>query len=278
MSIEDKKQDFNALMTEYSQLKGDAANKARCIALKSQVLTIVNSSDFRNELIRRATSYIRGKAISGGAEDVVQNLFLRDCFTKYDHGIVPDFIKYLIDALNTSALELTKKEFRHVKHRGGSLDDPDNPPVSHGSDVEKQINTRLILEEFYSKMAVCVIRISGKTGKPDRFFRAFATEHYIMLCREHLSEILDINENEAFNVMDVEFADYTLTEKCRCFIAMETTPCKTYAEIELDGEEELAVPFEPKVYKKYHNVSSGRITQKRDEFNKKLGIPKRKER
>ena len=32
------------------------------------------------------------------------------------------------------------------------------------------------------------------------------------------------------------------------------------------------------VYKKYHNVSSGRITQKRDEFNKKLGIPKRKER
>lgn len=278
MSIEDKKQELNALMTEYSQLKDDVANKARCIALKSQALTIVNSSDFRNELIRRAASYIRGKAISGSAEDVVQNLFLRDYFTRYDHSKVPDFIKYLIDALNTSALELTKKEFRHVKHGSGSLDDPDNPTVSHGSDVEKQIDTRLILEEFYSKLAVCVIRISAKTGKPDRFFRAFATEHYIMLCREHLAGILDINENEAFNVMDVEFADYTLIEKCRCFIAMGTTPCKTYAEIELDGEEELAVPFEPKVYKKYHNVSPGRITQKRDEFNEKLGIPKRKEK
>ena len=75
MSIEDKKQELNALMTEYSQLKDDVANKARCIALKSQALTIVNSSDFRNELIRRAASYIREKLFQA-----VQKMLFKTCF------------------------------------------------------------------------------------------------------------------------------------------------------------------------------------------------------
>lgn len=309
MTIEEKKQQLNTLMTEYSQLKGDPANRGRCFAIKNQVANIMLSASFYDMLVNIARKYYAGRGTIEDFKDAVSDAYV-ECIDKYDPSKSDNFCAYFFGCLWYTVKNTLRKEYidtkkqvtrdkqntseketassltedncgnGRYKKRGESIDSkPDSSPIPDPSPTpDETIVRRMVLEEFYARMAVCVIRISGRKGEPDKFFRSFATEHYIMLCREHLHNICDINENEAFTVMDTEFADFTLIARCRCFGEIEMTPCRTYVEIGLNGEKELDVPFEPKVYKTYHNVSPGRITQKRDEFNEKLGIPKRKER
>lgn len=305
--------EVNAAMIEYSQKKGDSRNSAVCSTLKDQVAIMLYSN--LGSLIYTASTYYSGRGTKEDYEDAIQTA-LFESIEKYDSQKNDNFCAYFYQTLRYAVLNALGKEYidtqarkkggqtdsekkksissdesaeksGRYKKRGQSVDtprdsenEPSRPPIIDPAPTPyEQTCNRMTIEEFYTRMAACVIRISGRTGKPDRFFRAFATEHYIMLCREHLYEILNINENEAFHdVMDVDFADFTLINKCRCFIAIEATPCKTYAEIGLHGEEELEVPFEPKVYNTYHNVSPARITQKRNEFNEKLGIKKHKEK
>lgn len=291
----------NAAMLEYSQKKGDTGNDSLCLSLKNQA-AIILYSNFES-LIYTASRYYAGRGTREDCEDAVHTA-LCESFEKYDSQRNDNFCAYFYKCLkfavqnalrkvyidtkkkkatpsdeNTENAGRYKKRWQSVDSLTGSQDKPSYPPVIDPSPTpEERIVNRMTLEEFYCKMAVCVIKISGRTGNPDKFFRTFATEHYIMLCRMHLHDICDINEHEAFKVMDLVFADFTLTAKCRSFIGMEITPCKTYVEIGLNGEDELDIPFEPKVYKIYHGVSSGRITQKRNEFNEKLGIPRHERR
>lgn len=309
----EKQLKVNALMLEYSLKKKDSNNRGCCTSLKEQVAIIMFSN--RDGLIRTAKKYYSGRGTKEDYEDAVQEA-LFECIEQYDSSKNDNFCAYFFNSLlNTVRKALgkeyidTKKQSKgdkqkdvkpnmskketalsptevncgngRYKKRGESIDsNPDSPPISDPfSTPDETMVHRRVLEEFYAKMAVCVIRISGKNGEPDRFFRAFATEQYIKLCREHMHNICDINENEAFTtVMDTKFADFTLIARCRSFAEIEMTPCRTYDEIGLNGKGEIAFPFEPRVYKTYHNVSSGRITQKRDEFNEKLGIPRHKER
>lgn len=270
-------QQLNDLMTEYSCLKEDRANRARCIALKNQAATIVYSPDFRNELVRRAAAYIRGKRVLGDVEDCVQEAFV-DVFEEYDHKKNDNFYLFLIVFLRNYASKLTEKEYEHVKNEGGSLDDPDigYKFTSHKPDMS---DAHQRFEKFYTELLICVIRIS-----PSKYYPAFAVEYYINLCREHLNSVLDINENEAFNeVMDVEFADYVLVKPCRSFNEIECTPCKYYADFGLYPNPNaknptkwvgrLEIPFENRIYGKFFGVKDPTVNGARKEFCKKLGIP-----
>ena len=76
MSIEDKKQELNVLMTEYSQLKDNPANKAKCQALVAGAANIIFSSvlfAYLKEIVRRR---LNGRYTYRGLDEfVVDNFF-----------------------------------------------------------------------------------------------------------------------------------------------------------------------------------------------------------
>ena len=56
-----------------------------------------------------------------------------------------------------------------------------------------------------------------------------------------------MNEQEAFHVMDLGFADFTLSQNCRSFKMIEKVPLKKYSEIGVDSRNfaggEIETPF-----------------------------------
>ena len=273
--MEDRIQRLNTLMTEYSKLKDDPLNSAVCINLRAEAQSIVFEDSFRLEMQNRAHNYLKEKKVLGNEEDIVQEAsarFLEKCFPNYDYKINDNFYLYLMNTLKMTALDLIKKEYKNVKKGGEGLDEPSGGDIPSDNVTEEQVFARMRLEEFYARMAVCVIKIGAKNGEPDKYYRSFATGYYIMLCKERLYDVCEINENEAFTVMDTAFADFTLISECRTFYEIESTPLKTYYQIGLNGDEEIDVPIKPRVYTKYHNVTSGYITQKRNKFDEMLGI------
>lgn len=302
MNIEERQQKLNDLMTEHSRLKGDSGNDALCSTLREQALTIL-LSNFES-LVHVASGYFKGRGTREDCEDAVQTALL-EAFEKYDSQRNDNFCAYFYTHLRyvvmnvlgkeyidtqpkkkgSSSDESTEKTGRYEK-RGQSLDssiasknEPSYPPIIDPTPTpDEQVGNRMTLEEYYTRLAVCVVRIS-----PSKYNRAFATEQYIMLCREHLNRILDINENEAFNhVMNIDFADYTLDGICRSFYEIEITPCKLYSEFGLKpiGQTEkskkwagrLCVPFENRIFANFFEVTDGAIVQQRTNFRRKMGI------
>lgn len=309
--------EVNTIMIEYSQKKDDRSNSALCSTLKNQAATIM-CSNFKS-LIYTAGKYYAGRGTEEDYKDAVQTA-LFEAIEKYDSQKSDNFCAFFYNNLEyavknelgkeyidtqankkkaqkvagkkkgSSSDESTEKSVRYIK-RGqsvdaldGSEDKPYSPPVIDPTLTPDELSlNRMSLEEFYTNMAVCVVRINS-----NEYFRAFAAEQYIKLCREHLNGILDINENEAFNhVMNIDFVDYTLDGVCRSFYEIEITPCKLYSEFGLYpiGETEnatkwvgrLCVPFENPILEKFFGVTDSAIKQQRTKFEEKVGIKMRKQ-
>lgn len=98
MSIEDKKQELNALMTEYSQLKDNPANKAKCQVLMTEAANIILSSvlfAYLKEIVRRR---LNGRYTYRGLDEfVVDNFF--SCVSKYNCEKNDNFYNFFVHSL-----------------------------------------------------------------------------------------------------------------------------------------------------------------------------------
>lgn len=262
---------LDELMDEYSRLKDDPANAASAATLKEQVITLLYSEQAYKELVAVAGAHIKGKQILGDARDCVQELFVRGYIDRYDKQKYPDmrFVPYLLSSLENVCMALTQREFTQVRHTDGSTDDPNRIKITERNQEED----RDAIAEFFIGMAVCVLRIKGNASEPDPYYRAFATGYYVLLCRTHLHHVCRINRNEAESLMDRELIRFTFVSPCKTLNEIEETPCKTYAEIGLSGDDELDIPFEKKVYAAYFKVSAPMISQKWKPFTAMVGIP-----
>jgi len=304
--------EVNATMIEYAQKKDDPRNSALCSSLKDRAATIMYRS--WRSLVYTASKYYAGRGSKEDWEDAVQTAFI-EAFEKYDPQKNDNFCAYFYSCLRYVVLNTLRIDYEDTQAKkkknptdsqeknGSSLDDnaeksgrykkrvqsvdtpkdsedkPHSAPVIDPSLTPDELCfARMTLEEFYTRLAVCVVRIN-----PNEYFRAFAAEQYIKLCREHLNGLLDINENEAFNhVMNIGFVDYTLDGICRSFYEIEITPCKQYSEFGLypignpktstKWVGRLKIPFENPIYEKFFGVTDSEIKQQRTKFEKKVGI------
>lgn len=307
--------EVNATMIEYAQKKDDPRNSALCSSLKDRAATIMYRS--WRSLVYTASKYYAGRGSKEDWEDAVQTAFI-EAFEKYDPQKNDNFCAYFYSCLRYVVLNTLRIDYEDTQAKkkknptdsqeknGSSLDDnaeksgrykkrvqsvdtpkdsedrpPSAPVIDPSLTPDELCFARMTLEEFYTRLTVCVVRIN-----PSKYNRAFATEWYIRLCREHLNTVLYINENEAFNqVMSLDFADFTLDGVCRSFAEIEITPCKLYSEFGLYPIRKnnsstkwvgrLRIPFENPIYGKFFGVTDSRITQKRNEFNEKVGIEER---
>ena len=93
-------------------------------------------------------------------------------------------------------------------------------------------------------MLNCVVKIQEHTKQHERYkyYRAFASEQYIVLCRSTNSKLNDYNENEAFSVMDINFNDFVFINRYRSFDEIRYGEFKYYHEIGItdsDGKERI---------------------------------------
>lgn len=115
MSIEDKKKQVNALMTEYSRLKGDAASRARCMAIKNQVANIMfsTSGGVFKYLCIIAKNNSEGYPTRYEPDEFVTETFLK-YFDEYNCDRNDNFMKYFIRYLGYTVSNMIKKE--HPEH------------------------------------------------------------------------------------------------------------------------------------------------------------------
>ena len=317
MNIEDKKQQINALMTEYSQLKCDPANRGRCIAIKNQVATLMfhPSGIVFKYLCKTAKNRSQGYPTRYEPDEFVTETFLK-YFNEYNCDISDNFLNYFMYFLKCTVSNMIKRE--HPDHyptmptytddEGNEIDiaqlTPDgeaNPEtiafinqfnsacgeekmqvLFDESISEEEAETRMRFIEYISQIIPCINQANEHRGKRNDYYRAFATDFYIAACKWRLHSRYNMNENEAFQSMDKKFADRTLTDVCRSFTEFERTPCKTYAEIGLTGRNyatgEIETPFKNGVYTVYFEVTDGAVSQKRGEFHSDIGKLVSKER
>lgn len=302
MSIEQKKQQINALMTEYSQLKGDAVNIARCVALKNQVAIIMYSPDFFDMLQNLVRHKIVGYQSSYQPDEFITEAFLK-YVDEYDSTRNDNFYAYFLTYLGYTITNILRTEhpetqitFTIEDDEGNELDPiyaiPDGGadpgtiidiPTDGGETVStEEAERRWRFAKYCSAIIVCVIRSNEHRGKSNEYYRAFATDFYISSCKERLHSRYGMNENEAFRIMDLLLADWTLTDICRSFTAFENTPCKTYEEIGVTGRDyavgEIKTPFKNGVFTAYFKVTDAAISQHRKRFQKDIGILVNEER
>ena len=327
MSIEDKKQKLNALMTEYSRLKGDASNIARCLSIKNQVATIMfdTSSIVFKYLCKVAKDKSESYPTRYEPDEFVTETFLK-YFDEYNCDRNDNFMNYFKYFLKCTVNNMIKREHpEHYPPMPTNIDEegnevPIDPPSPNAgpeffglmqlfhnisktstdstsentidamqklfdaeepiSEDEAQIRIQFI--EYISKIIPCINQANEHKGKRNVYYRAFATGFYIAASKWSLHSRYDMNENEAFRNMDKEFADWVLTAICRSFMAFETTPCKTYAEIGVTGRDyatgEIETPFKNGVYAVRFKVTESAVSQQRGYFYKDIGILVNEER
>lgn len=300
------KQKLNALMIEYSQLKDDPANKGTCSAIKNQVANIIYSPVLFKYLKNKVEKKLYGRYTYRGLDEFITNSFF-NCINKYDHGKYDSFYAFFVhDLLDYKISEGTRYERTDMIDRTIIEDDKGNETpiletvmdenacperlaeINSLQDLvgvsllegetfsEDEANNRIRLLEYFSKLIPCIIQAKEHRGNRDEYYRAFATDFYISACKFSLHSRYEMNENEAFNIMDLAFADWVLAAVCRSFLSFESTPCKTYAEIGVTGKEyangEIKTPFKNGVYATRFNISEPAIIQHRNKFRKEIGI------
>ena len=293
MDFKEKKERLNALMIEYSQLKDDPANVSRCKNLKNEATNIMLSSDFFKILENKVKEYMYIYTIHAPYE-FVTDAFLHSA-KYYNNNRSDNYYNFFWKCLRQKIVKtLKKKEPDRV--RENMLIDSEGNQISIfdfieavGEDVESttindlQSDDKPIYEEelFFIKLIAVVAHAKKhheKNAKSKNYqhFRTFATSEYIFVCKKNYHLLFEINENDAFDIMDVEFADFVLTEKCRNFSKFMEVPCKKYSDIGIypdpnkNNQEqwvgEIYIPFRNPVYAIYFNVSDSRVDQIKDAF------------
>lgn len=306
MNIKEKIQRLNALMVEYSQLKEDPANRGKCSAIKNQVANTIYSPTLFEYLKMQVKKKLNGRYTCRGLDEFVTNSFF-NCINKYDHSkhesfyafFVHDLLAYKItdgtrnekpdmidrtiikddEGHETPILETVRDESASPERFAeiNSLQDLVDVSLLEGETIsEDEANNRIRLIEYFSKLIPCIIQAKEHRGNRDEYYRAFATDFYISACKFNLHSRYEMNENEAFNIMDLNFADWVLVAVCRSFLTFESTPCKTYAEIGITGKKyangEIETPFKNGVYAARFRITESAIIQHRNRFQKDIGI------
>lgn len=115
MSIDEKKQQINALMTEYSRLKGDASNIARCLSIKNQVATIMfdTSGIVFKYLCKVAKDKSESYPTRYDPDEFGTETFLK-YFDEYNCDRNDNFMYYFIYFLKCTVSNMIKRE--HPEH------------------------------------------------------------------------------------------------------------------------------------------------------------------
>ena len=115
MSIEEKKQQINVLMTEYSRLKGDASNIARCLSIKNQVAIIMfdTSGIVFKYLCKVAKDKSESYPTRYEPDEFVTETFLK-YFDEYNCYRNDNFMHYFIYFLKCTVSNMIKRE--HPEH------------------------------------------------------------------------------------------------------------------------------------------------------------------
>lgn len=306
MKNEEQERRLNALMTEYSQLKADPANRGKCAAIKNQAANIIYSPELFEYLKMRVKEKLGGRYTYHGSDEFITNSFF-NCINKYDHNNHDNFYAFFLHVLlvykisdGTSDEKPDKIDGTIIEDDKGneipiletlrdesacperiaeisSLQDLVGVSLSEGETIsEDEANIRIRLIEFYSKLIPCIIQAKEHRGNRDEYYRAFATDFYISACKLDLHSRYEMNENEAFNIMDLDFADWVLVSVCRSFSAFESTPCKTYAEIGVTGKRyangEIETPFKNGVFAEHFKITESAIIQHKNKFHEEIGI------
>lgn len=115
MSIEEKKQQINALMIEYSRLKDDVANIGRRLSIKNQIANLMfnTSSGVFNYLCKIAKDKSEGYPTRYDPDEFVTETYLK-YFDEYNCDRNDNFMNYFIYFLRCTVSNMIKKE--HPKH------------------------------------------------------------------------------------------------------------------------------------------------------------------
>ena len=312
MTLKDDATDrINTLMLEYDVCKKAGNNKARMKRIWGEVYVLLSSDD--NACGRKAKSKIRemlrkSQNISHMYDEKnVLTYCLMDCLMKYDaekcSAFFPWFLTYLNWWINDN---IYKKNTRiatnahgekiresRIQSLGQNEDGTEKDVDSCGTEsiispdeqTEGKFNAEAKIAKMFSYIRF-MEHSSGKSANPTRLFysKCFVSDYLTSACKEGLYQEITINQQEAFGTMNLDFLDFYMTAECRTLQKIAFTALKTYTALELsEKDEELKLPLENSVYKKYlpeklgHSVTDSAISQQKKTFYEKLGIdPKQK--
>ena len=240
-------------------------------------------------------------------ESDILNDCLMKCLKKYDTEKCEAFFPWFLTSLSWWISDnIYKKNTRIVTNSQGEKgresrteslgqneDGSEKDADSLGADIiispdeqaEAKFNAEAKIAEMFSYIRF-MEHSSGKAANPTRLFysRCFVSDYLTSVCKEGLYQEITINQQEAFGTMSLDFLDFYMTAECRTLQKIAFTALKTYTVLELSQkEEELKLPLENSVYKKYlpeklgHSVTDSAISQQKKTFYEKLGIdPKQK--
>ena len=139
---------------------------------------------------------------------------------------------------------------------------------------QEEADERRKFTKYFSNMVNAVLQAKEHRGKKNEYYRAFASDFYVCVCKEKLYKLYDLNENAAFSVMDTGLVDFTFTDKCRSFDAIERTRLKEYKDINITGNNsvvgEIKPPFKNCVFAMYFGCHESRVSQFRGDFRKEI--------
>lgn len=302
---------INTLMLEYDACKKAGNNKARMKRIWGEVYFLLSSTE--SSCGRKAKSKIRemlrkNQNISHMYEesDILTDC-LTDCLMKYDAEKCSAFFPWFLTSLNWWINDnIYKKNTRIVTNAQGEKireswteslgqneDGTEKDADSLGTDsiispdeqTEGKFNAEAKIAEMFSYIRF-MEHSSGKSANPTRLFysKCFVSDYLTAVCKESLYQEITINQQEAFGTMNLDFLDFYMTAECRTLQKIAFTALKTYTALELsEKDEELKLPLEAVVYKKYlpdalgRSVTDAAISQQKKTFYEKLGIdPKQK--
>ena len=312
MTLKDNATDrINTLMLEYDACKKAGNNKARMKRIWGEVYFLLSSTG--NSCGRKAKAKIRellrkNQNVSHMHEesDILTDC-LTDCIMKYDAEKCSAFFQWFMKHLeywvsnniyrkNTKVVTNAQGEKgreNRIQSLGQNEDGTEKDTDSLGTDsiispdeqTEGKFNAEAKIAQMFSYIRF-LEHSSGKAANPIRLFysRCFASDYMTSICKEGIHQEITINQQEAFAGMNTEFLDFYMTKHCRNFSDIMLTALKTYCQLEISAkQEELKIPLEASVYKKYlpnalgRSVTDAAISQQRKTFYENLGIdPKQK--
>jgi len=235
---------------------------------------------------------------------------LHECIMEFLSQYVPkdsdapedQFLPWFLNCVNNWCKDkIYKKNIRIVTHQDGShekirrftsLDQmnqyedgeeertPDTAP-DPATLTEEKLAAEGRLANMISTIISFMEHYGGKKNNLIRllYFKCFATESILNICKDKLYQDFSINEQEAFKAINQNFLDFLMTAECRTFQEIDITALKTYIELNIsDKNTQIKRPLEAKVYQKYlpavlgNSVSPAAISQQKKHFYEQLGI------
>ncbi|MBQ9199643.1 MAG: hypothetical protein IJ141_05640 [Lachnospiraceae bacterium] len=277
---EQNKSKLNSMMREVSELrKAESRNKGRIRSLKNNCATLLC-----------AAFLTKGSDI----EDDILNLIWK-ALEEYDHERSDNFYCYFTKYLK---FKCRNHKIEQIKNgRMKSIDDPivnsdggsENKLIDiipNEREMKKREDREKVYDAYNYNIINAVLRSRNHNMKGDklqeryRYYTAFASEAYILLCKSVNYKDYDLNETEAFAVMDNVFNDFVFVRQCRSFDDMTICSFKTYKKAEIDDDpSEITISrgdksegFEGRVFAAYFNVTKPAISEQKGYFKKEIAI------